>query len=70
MHRTFFDATNFNSDLSKWDVSKAYPLVGVGFLFTVAIGWYLGVLFLLRLSYNTIQCGLDDRVFLVIFVSL
>ena len=28
--------------LSKWDVSKAYPLVGVGFLFTVAIGWYLG----------------------------
>ncbi len=24
--------------LSKWDVSKAYPLVGLGFAFTVAIG--------------------------------
>lgn len=28
--------------LSKWDVSKAYPLVGLGFLFTVAIGFLLG----------------------------
>ena len=28
--------------LSKWDVSKAYPLVGLGFAATVAIGWALG----------------------------
>jgi multidrug transporter EmrE-like cation transporter len=28
--------------LSKWDVSKAYPLVGLGFAATVAIGWVLG----------------------------
>ena len=28
--------------LSKWEVSKAYPLVGLGFVFTVAIGYLLG----------------------------
>ncbi len=28
--------------LSKWDVSKAYPLVGLGFAATLAIGWVLG----------------------------
>jgi multidrug transporter EmrE-like cation transporter len=28
--------------LSQWDVSKAYPLVGLGFAFTVAIGWLIG----------------------------
>ena len=28
--------------LSKWDVSKAYPLVGMGFAFTVAIGFLVG----------------------------
>ena len=28
--------------LSKWDVSKAYPLVGLGFVFTVAIGFFVG----------------------------
>lgn len=28
--------------LSKWDVSKAYPLVGLGFALTVAIGWIMG----------------------------
>ncbi len=28
--------------LSKWDVSKAYPLVGLGFLFTVFVGFLLG----------------------------
>lgn len=28
--------------LSKWDVSKAYPLVGLGFIFTVAIGLMIG----------------------------
>ena len=28
--------------LSKWDVSKAYPLVGLGFVFTVAIGFMVG----------------------------
>ena len=28
--------------LSRWDVSKAYPLVGLGFVFTVAVGWFIG----------------------------
>ncbi|HEX2829526.1 MAG TPA: hypothetical protein VHP37_24490 [Burkholderiales bacterium] len=28
--------------LSKWDVSKAYPLVGLGFLATVAVGAIAG----------------------------
>jgi multidrug transporter EmrE-like cation transporter len=28
--------------LSKWDVSKAYPVVGLGFVFTVAIGFIVG----------------------------
>lgn len=28
--------------LSKWDVSKAYPLVGLGFVFTVIIGLMTG----------------------------
>lgn len=28
--------------LSKWDVSKAYPLVGLGFVFTVLVGYLLG----------------------------
>lgn len=30
------------SVLSKWDVSKAYPLVGLGFAMTVAVGFVLG----------------------------
>jgi multidrug transporter EmrE-like cation transporter len=28
--------------LSKWDVSKAYPLVGLGFVVTVAVGSLMG----------------------------
>lgn len=28
--------------LFKWDVSKAYPMVGLGFVFTVAIGSLMG----------------------------
>lgn len=28
--------------LSKWDVSKAYPLVGLGFVLTVVIGFLIG----------------------------
>ncbi|MBK1653892.1 EamA family transporter [Allochromatium vinosum] len=28
--------------LAQWDVSKAYPLVGLGFVFTIAIGWLIG----------------------------
>jgi len=28
--------------LSKWDVSKAYPLVGIGFILTAIIGYALG----------------------------
>lgn len=30
------------SVLSRWDVSKAYPLVGLGFVATAAIGWLAG----------------------------
>jgi multidrug transporter EmrE-like cation transporter len=28
--------------LSKWDVSKAYPLVGIGFLMTAVVGAIIG----------------------------
>jgi multidrug transporter EmrE-like cation transporter len=28
--------------LANWDVSKAYPLVGLGFAITVTVGWTLG----------------------------
>jgi len=28
--------------LSKWDVSKAYPMVGLGFVFTVVMGFIIG----------------------------
>lgn len=28
--------------LAQWDVSKAYPLVGLGFVLTAAIGWLIG----------------------------
>lgn len=28
--------------LSKWDVSKAYPLVGLGFVLTAGIGFMIG----------------------------
>lgn len=28
--------------LSKWDVSKAYPLVGLGFALTAFVGFFLG----------------------------
>ncbi|MEP9402015.1 hypothetical protein [Sphingomonas sp. VNH70] len=28
--------------LARWDVSKAYPLVGLGFAASVAIGWAAG----------------------------
>ncbi|MDH3388100.1 MAG: EamA family transporter [Gammaproteobacteria bacterium] len=28
--------------ISTWDVSKAYPLMGLGFVFTVIIGWMIG----------------------------
>lgn len=28
--------------LSKWDVSKAYPLVGLGFALTVGVGYLMG----------------------------
>lgn len=30
------------SVLSRWDVSKAYPFVGIGFALTALIGLYLG----------------------------
>ena len=28
--------------LARWDVSKAYPLVGLGFVLTAVIGWGMG----------------------------
>jgi multidrug transporter EmrE-like cation transporter len=28
--------------LSRWEVSKAYPIVGLGFLFTALVGYWLG----------------------------
>ncbi|MBB5017665.1 multidrug transporter EmrE-like cation transporter [Chitinivorax tropicus] len=28
--------------LAKWDVSKAYPLVGLGFVVTAVVGYWLG----------------------------
>jgi drug/metabolite transporter (DMT)-like permease len=28
--------------LAKWDVSKAYPLVGLGFIVTLLVGFWLG----------------------------
>jgi drug/metabolite transporter (DMT)-like permease len=28
--------------LSRWEVSKAYPMVGLGFILTLAVGWALG----------------------------
>lgn len=30
------------SVLSRWDVSKAYPLVGLGFVITLGVGYVLG----------------------------
>lgn len=30
------------SVLAKWEVSKAYPLVGLGFAFTLLLGWFGG----------------------------
>ncbi len=37
-----FGAVVWLGVLSKWDVSKAYPLVGLGFVFTLAIGFLIG----------------------------
>lgn len=28
--------------LAEWDVSKAYPLVGIGFALAVSVGWFAG----------------------------
>lgn len=28
--------------LARWDVSKAYPLVGLGFVMTAVVGWWIG----------------------------
>lgn len=45
--------------LAKWDVSKAYPLVGLGFAFTVAIGFVLGeqVTLMRAIGVLLICCG-------------
>lgn len=45
------------SVLSKWDVSKAYPLVGVGFALTAEIGLFAGEqVTLLRAGGVTLIC--------------
>ncbi len=28
--------------LAQWDVSKAYPMVGLGFCLSLLVGWYMG----------------------------
>ena len=28
--------------LSQWEVSRAYPLVGLGFVITAIVGWFIG----------------------------
>jgi multidrug transporter EmrE-like cation transporter len=44
--------------LSKWDVSKAYPLVGVGFALTVAIGFLAGeAISFSRIAGVALICG-------------
>lgn len=44
--------------LSKWDVSKAYPLVGLGFAMTAMVGIFLGEqVSLLRLAGVTLICA-------------
>lgn len=44
--------------LSKWDVSKAYPLVGLGFVLTVLVGSMLGEqVSLLRASGVALICA-------------
>jgi multidrug transporter EmrE-like cation transporter len=44
--------------LSRWDVSKAYPLVGLGFVLTAALGWMLGEdVTALRMVGITLMCA-------------
>jgi multidrug transporter EmrE-like cation transporter len=44
--------------LSKWDVSKAYPIVGLGFAFTAAVGFMIGEqVTLLRLFGIALICA-------------
>ena len=44
--------------LSKWDVSRAYPLVGLGFVFTMLVGFMLGEqVTLLRALGVTLVCA-------------
>ena len=44
--------------LSKWEVSKAYPLVGLGFVFTVLVGFMLNEqIGLLRLAGVCFICA-------------
>ncbi len=44
--------------LSKWDVSKAYPLVGLGFAFTMVIGLMAGEqVTLLRVAGVALICS-------------
>lgn len=44
--------------LSRWEVSKAYPLVGLGFVLTMAVGWALGEqVTILRLTGVALICA-------------
>jgi multidrug transporter EmrE-like cation transporter len=44
--------------LYKWDVSKAYPLVGLGFVFTAAAGFLIGEqVTMLRMFGVTLICA-------------
>ena len=54
-----FGAVVWLAVLAKWDVSKAYPLVGLGFAFTVAIGFLLGeqITLMRALGVLLICCG-------------
>lgn len=38
----FLSAVSWLGVLSKWDVSKAYPLVGLGFVMTAFVGSFTG----------------------------
>lgn len=46
------------SVLSKWEVSKAYPLVGLGFALTLLVGWRREQVSALRVGgVVLISCG-------------
>lgn len=44
--------------LAKWEVSKAYPLVGMGFALSALIGWYLGEAMTLQRAIGIVTISL------------